>query len=308
MLPVTRRGLQIALGALWTFDAALQMQPYMFTRSFADEVIAPSGDGQPWVVAAPVHLAATAVAAHPVVTNAAFALIQLLIGLGLLWRRSARAAIFATFAWSFAVWWVGEGLGGLLGGHAMLLNGAPGAVLLYAVVAAAALGDGGGDGRGEAPRGWVVSAWVALWSFGALLQLLPGASSASAVSDALADAADATPSWLHGLAATVTSSVAHHAWVVIVLICVQVSVAAAAMVRNELRLVSVICGGTIAVAFWVFGQGLGELATGTSTDPNSAPLLILLGCAVAAHVKRGRPVRAGARATVGAAAPASSPA
>jgi hypothetical protein len=92
---ITRRGLQLALGTFWMLDGALQCQPYMFTRSFATNVLHPSADGQPDIVAAPIQLMARAVAAHPAPWNAAFAVTQLAIGAALICRRSARAALAA---------------------------------------------------------------------------------------------------------------------------------------------------------------------------------------------------------------------
>ena len=44
-------------------------------------------------------------------------------------------ALAASVAWSVAVWWFGEGLGGVLNGGANPLSGAPGAVIVYALVA-----------------------------------------------------------------------------------------------------------------------------------------------------------------------------
>ena len=41
-------------------------------------------------------------------------------------------------AWSIGVWFLGEGLGGVTGGTATFLSGAPGAAALYAVLALAA--------------------------------------------------------------------------------------------------------------------------------------------------------------------------
>ena len=42
-----RRGLQIALGLVWLLDAALQYQPYMFSRNFVTSVLEPAEYGQP---------------------------------------------------------------------------------------------------------------------------------------------------------------------------------------------------------------------------------------------------------------------
>ena len=46
-----------------------------------------------------------------------------------------RLALAASIAWSIGVWWFGEGFGGVLSGAASPLNGAPGAVILYALLA-----------------------------------------------------------------------------------------------------------------------------------------------------------------------------
>jgi hypothetical protein len=37
-----RRRLQLTLGVLWLLDAALQYQPYMFSRAFATQTLAPT--------------------------------------------------------------------------------------------------------------------------------------------------------------------------------------------------------------------------------------------------------------------------
>ena len=67
--------------------------------------------------------------------NTIFATIQLLLGLGIAFRPTVRVALAASVAWSLGVWWFGEGLGGVLSGAASPLNGAPGAVIIYALLA-----------------------------------------------------------------------------------------------------------------------------------------------------------------------------
>ena len=59
------------------------------------------------------------------------------LGLGIAWRPTVRLALAASIAWSLAVWWLGEGLGGILAGTASPVNGAPGPVLFYAILARA---------------------------------------------------------------------------------------------------------------------------------------------------------------------------
>ncbi len=139
---VTRRGIQVTLGLLWMLDGMLQLQPAMLTPRFATQVIAPAGDGQPAFVSWPVQTAARVIGHQPVVADLAFAVIQLPLGAGLLYPRTARRALAASVAWALAVWYLGEGLGGLFAGGASLLSGAPGA--------AGVRGRGGG-GRPAAP-------------------------------------------------------------------------------------------------------------------------------------------------------------
>ena len=98
-------------------------------------MLAATAPGNPAVIAEPITWAARIIGQHPVGINAAFATGQLLLGLGIAWRPTVKAALAASVAWSLAVWWLGEGLGGVLNGGASPVNGAPGAVILYALLA-----------------------------------------------------------------------------------------------------------------------------------------------------------------------------
>ena len=129
-----RRRLQLLLAGLWLLDGVLQLQSVMFTRQFP-AMLAESAAGQPGVVAAPVTWAARLIAGHPAPANAAFAALQIALGLGLAWRPAVRPALAGSVLWGLAVWWLGEGLGGLFTGTASPAGGAPGAALLYAVTA-----------------------------------------------------------------------------------------------------------------------------------------------------------------------------
>ncbi len=132
--PDTRRLLQLALGALWLLDAVLQAQSIMFTRAFG-RMLAGSAPGNPALVAHPISWSASLIAQHGMATNALFAAVQLLLGLGIAGRRTVRVALAASIAWSLAVWWLGEGLGGVLTPAASPVSGAPGAVIIYALLA-----------------------------------------------------------------------------------------------------------------------------------------------------------------------------
>src|SRR5690348_13976486 len=129
-----RRRLQLLLAGMWLLDGVLQLQSAMFTRQFP-AMLAESAAGQPGVVAGPVIWAARLIAEHPAPANAAFAALQITLGLALAWRPAVRLALAGSVIWGLAVWWLGEGLGGLLTGTASPVNGAPGAALLYAITA-----------------------------------------------------------------------------------------------------------------------------------------------------------------------------
>ena len=130
-----RRGLQVALGIVWLADAALQYQPYMFTKASTASMLMPAAMGKPAFVSGPVLATMRLMTAHVAVWNGMFATIQLALAVGLLWRPTARVALAGTIAWSLSVWWLGEGLGGVFSGTANPLTGAPGAALLYALLA-----------------------------------------------------------------------------------------------------------------------------------------------------------------------------
>ena len=132
--PDQRRKLQLALAALWLLDGVLQFQPFMFGRGFP-QTLAAGAPGNPALLASPISWSAALIAHHLVVLNAVFATVQVALGLGIAWRPTLKIALAASVAWSLSVWWLGEGFGGLLAGTATPLNGAPGAVLLYALLA-----------------------------------------------------------------------------------------------------------------------------------------------------------------------------
>lgn len=87
------RRCQIALGLLWLIDGALQFQPYMFGKSFVTGVLLPSAAGQPNFIGTPITWLAHLVEPHVVLFNAFAAGLEVLIGVGLLYRRTVRPAL-----------------------------------------------------------------------------------------------------------------------------------------------------------------------------------------------------------------------
>ena len=122
----SQRVLQIILGLFWILDAALQFQPFMFGSGFVENNILANASGQPFVLGDFITHIGNFVAPDIAVWNTFFALIQLFIGVGLLFRGTVRPALAVSFAWVLGVWVIGEGLGMLLTGTASALTGAPG--------------------------------------------------------------------------------------------------------------------------------------------------------------------------------------
>jgi hypothetical protein len=281
---VTRRSLQVVLGLFWLLDGVLQLQPFMLRASFARGILAPVGDGQPQFVAGPVHWAANLVAAHPVAWDVPFGIIQLALGLGMLVPRTARLALAASLPWAIGVWWLGEGLSGLASGNASLLSGAPGSVSLYAVLALAAWPR---RSRSDvSPARWLPLAWATLWVGAAVLQALPMNNTGADVSSAML--ANGSPSWLAGFENSFAGWITHHGTLSVVLL-----VAAEALIGLAVLYRRTVSGGAaagllLALAIWVIGQNFGALYTGQATDPNTAPLVMLMAVALLAGYARPR--------------------
>lgn len=273
---LSRRGLQLALGLLWLLDGALQLQPVMFTTTFGRAIIAPAGTGQP----APVHwlvtTAATVIASRPVLFDALFASVQLLIGIGLWWRRSAEGALVASILWALGVWIFGEGFGGVFGSGASLLNGAPGAAVLYAVLGALAL-DIDWRGRRLALSSRSVSiAWVATWAGLAGLAIGLGSKAGANLAASLRASLAALPNGLRSPASLLAAEFRHAGalpGVLLAVVCALIGLASLA--GDRWRLAGAVAGGLLALFAWVFAEGFGGIGTGLATDPNSGPLLVL---------------------------------
>ena len=280
---ITRRHLQLSLGALWLLDGALQCQPIMFSQEFSRQILAPAGVGQPTALAEPLRVVGALVSAHPALANGTFALIQIILGIGLLTRRFGRASLAVSIVWALSVWIVGEGLGGLATG-ATLLTGAPGAAVLYALLAVLAWPSRklGGDDR---PSWMVLPAWCALWLVGAGLQLLGGNNSSTSITMMLRPAQSGAPRWIAGIDHRV-AQLHIPSWAAAGLIAIYVLVAFWALVPGWTRQLSIGIGLFISLTAWLLFQGLGDLTSGHATDPNSGPLMVLLALAVVGAYSR----------------------
>ena len=275
-----RRALQLTLGALWLLDGMLQFQPSMFGRGFP-QMLAGSAQGNPAVVARPITWSAGIIGHHVVALNALFALIQVLLGLGIAWRPAVKFALAGSVVWSLAVWWLGEGLGGVLAGTASLVNGAPGVVLLYALLAillwpadrhpAAPFTAARAVGRPVAQASWLV-VWLDL----AALALLPAS---RAIGRTIADTTPGEPAWLAGIDAHLAGALTRNGLLAsVALAVVLVVVAAGTFLPRPATRAIIVLAVALAAALWL-AQGLGGILTGSATDPDTGPLLALLALA-----------------------------
>jgi hypothetical protein len=282
--PDARRLLQLGLAGIWLLDAVLQCQPFMFTTAFG-QMLASSASGSPHPVAAPIGWAARIIEQHPDPANSAFAAIQFLIAVGIAWRPAVKVALAASVGWSVAVWWFGEGLGGVLTGTASPVNGAPGAVILYALLAVL-LWPADRDPDVPFPAGRAVgrhiarAAWLLLWGSLAWFAVAPASRTAQGLHDLIAAMTSGEPGWLATTGNVTAGLVAHRGGLAsVVMAIVLVVVAAGVLLPAWPARVTLVLAIVVAAVFWVPGEALGGLFTGSATDPNTGPLLMLLALA-----------------------------
>ena len=297
----TQRVLQIVLGLFWLLDAGLQFQPFMFSSNFTTTYLLNNAHNQPDIIRWMITNVGNFVGPHVAVWNTFFALIQAAIGLGLLFRPTVRPALALSFLWALGVWFFGEGLGLIFTGSASALTGAPGSVLLYGLIALmawprsapteesaeteASVGvesSAAGQGLGGAVTPLLV--WCGFWSLAAILFLLPDNRTPTSVSSAITGMSSGEPSaYSHFL-----NSFGNHfggggVWTTWLLAIGSLVVGFGSLVfRRPTPFLA--AGGLLATFFWVSGQGLGGIFTGSGTDPNSGPLIVLLALAMAPAV------------------------
>ena len=275
-----RRKLQLALGLGWLLDGILQYQPWMFSKAFP-QMLAGSAQGNPAVVAGPITWSAGLIDHHLAVLNAIFATIQVALGLGIACRATVKYALGASVAWSLGVWWFGEGLGGVLAGTASPVNGAPGAVILYALLAMLLWP---ADRDPEAPfvagravgRGPAQALWLVLWGSLAFFSLTPASRAPQAISGTISDLAQGEPSWLAWIDRHAASALAHQGLAASIVLAAAFAIIAAGIYFSARSVI--VLALVITVLLWL-AQGLGEIFTGAGTDVESAPLLALIALA-----------------------------
>lgn len=262
---MTRRTIQTILGIIWFIDGLLQLKPQMFTKAFVEQVVLPTAGGQPSWIAQSITWAAHRVEPHIGIYNFIFAAIQLLIGLGLMFNIQVKTTLAVSFIWTLIVWWFSEGFGQLLTGQALLLMGAPGAVLLYGLIGWSIWPRATDAHLGISDGGKHIARWSLglLWIVGAILQFQPPYLAPKGIGGML------TVDWVANLVGN------HGVLFSVILAAIEVVIGLGVLINRRVRpfmWASVI----LSLIFWWVGQSFGQMFTPLGTDPNAGPLFVLL--------------------------------
>lgn len=284
---VTTRGIQIALGAVWLLAGLLQFQSFMYTHGLITEVFGPASEKQWSIVGGPMKTIDNFYGHDLTLWNTLAAEIQCAIGLGLiLSRKTVKPALLVSFGWALSVWWFGEGFGGLTSNTLPSpLMGAPGAVILYALIGLLVYPTSKQDGRSPADRGPLgdrggLIAWSALWVLSAILWLVNVNRAQEATHEMIEGMAVASPHWLAKFQSSLGNHTQGHGTTIAVVLAV-VSLAVAIGVWTPLRWPALAVGIVISLAYWVLGQSFGgPFWVGNATDVNAGPLFVLLAVAL----------------------------
>jgi hypothetical protein len=263
------------LGALWFLDGLLQLQPLMFGQDFVTNVLVPNLSDQPVIIHTIVAAGIAAWDVNTALNNTGVILLQIAIGVLLFFPLSStefKIGAYMSIVWSIVVWLCGEGAGLLLTGTASFYTGAPGAVLVYMIIAIFLLVPEK-ISLAQFPK---TAGWIMI--LGAALQLQSAFWSVDGVQNAAmaymmepVHALNAFPTYLSNILA-IDPIVSN-----IVLIALPLLIGLWLVLKPN-RAVGYLALVFLLLVWWV-GQDFGMLSTlitGTPTDPQTAPLLILL--------------------------------
>jgi hypothetical protein len=276
---VSRLG-QIALGLFWLIDGILECQPFLLRSTLVTEVIDPAAAGQPRIVGDPIRWVGSLIEPHTTIFGLLIALSEIVIGIGLLDRRTVKPALVASCICAAGITVVGEGLGGLLTGATPsaltgIVSGAP----LYIVASLLVWPDSRRGRVGIFSKHAARGVFAALWLATAVLWLFPANNGSSVVSGTFSSAPSGV-GWLASIessAARVTAGAGVE--IALAMAAISALIAYAALTRTHLRLA---LGASIAISLtlWVLAEGLGGLFSGQATDIGVGPLMVLIACSV----------------------------
>jgi len=271
-----RRSVQTVLGLIWLLDGGLQFQSFMYGKGFI-QMLTGMAPAQPHWLASTLLWGAHTMQSHQVLYNTLSALIQIAIGLGLLYRPAVKQALVVSFVWALVVWWFGEAFGMLFMNMANPLTGAPGAVIVYAFIGAIVWPNGRPGGLLGVAGARIL--WANLWILMGVLWLLAVNSSANATYS-LIKTAPAGAAWLASLQNGFANASKGHGLIISVVLAALSIVIGLAVALNWKPKTFLWIAIALNVVYWVIGQGFGGILAGGATDPNAGPLFILAAVAL----------------------------
>jgi hypothetical protein len=271
------------MAIIWLLDAVLQIQPFMYTpgRSGFSGMLSGLAPGNPGWVAHTMTWNGSIIYHQPVLTNTLFALIQFVIGFGIISKKSLKPALALSIVWAVGVWWFGEGSGGIFHGAATPFGGGPGGVLFYAVLAVLLWPSEGSNEPFVAARTVGLRAaraiWVGTWTLLAILSVVGSGRSPQALHDLVSGMNNGQPGWLAHIDRVSESFFLHHgtpAAILLAIVCLVV--AAGVFLPPQGAQVTLVLAMAVFTVIWVAVQDFGGILSGGATDPNSGPLVIVL--------------------------------
>jgi hypothetical protein len=271
------------LATVWLLDAVLQIQPFMFTRGANgfSGMLSGTAAGNPGWIAHTITWNSSIVYHQPILTDTLFAGIQFLIAFGLVWPRTCKPALALSIVWSVAVWWFGEGLGAVFTGGGTPFGGGPGGVLFCAVLAVLLWPSNGSDKPFVAARTVGVTAakavWVVMWALLAVLSMVGSGRSPRALRHLVAAMNAGQPGWLARIDQSTESLFLHNgtaAAILLTIVCLVV--AAGVFMTPPIARATIVVAIVVFAVIWVAVQDVGGILAGGATDPNAAPLVILI--------------------------------
>jgi hypothetical protein len=240
--------------------------------------------GNPAWIAHTITWNASIVYHHPILTDSVFAGIQFLIAIGIVYPRTIRPALSLSIVWAAAVWWFGEGLGGVFSGRATPFGGGPGGVLFYAVLAVLLWPSHGTDRPFVAARSVGVRAakaiWVVLWALLALLCLVGSGRSPMALHGLVVGMDHGQPGWLSRIDGSSASLLLRHGTTMAVLLAIVCLVVAVGVyLPPRVTRMAIVVAVVAFALIWVAVENVGGILAGGATDPNSGLPVVLIALA-----------------------------
>ncbi len=284
---ISRKRLTQLLGLLWLIDGLLQFQPQMFTMNMVNGIMKPMLNGQPGAIETSLNWIVQVTTQNLTLVNLTIGIVQVLIGISLISGRGVKVVLLASIVWSFIVWYGGEGMSMLLTGQASALTGAPGAVLIYALLALVVYPftpTTNPDEGGILSRKQLRWALAIFWILMALLQAQPYWWQQSQISQGITVMVgqgglnsvfvDPFLQWL----SNITSSIEIPLNAALIVIFLALGVALFFVDNRHVRPV-LVASIVVSLIIWYGAEAFGMIFTGMATDFNSGLLLVVMALA-----------------------------